>query len=115
MLEPGKVYTLDIPVKEISRKLVAEGYTKKVDCKNYWDAHGERHYDFKAPTQYKFDRPKKFELYRVEREYQFEFTGSSVYEYLFLYIDGEKLDVGEITEFRELKTKINLDCCVGAG
>lgn len=106
---------LDLEIRDLSKELVAEGYTTKVDCKNYWDAHGERHYDFKAPTRYKFDRLKKFELYRVKKEYQFKYTGPTVYEFLFLYIDGEKLDVGEITEFRELKTKIKLDVCVGAG
>jgi hypothetical protein len=110
-----EVIKFDFETREISRKLIAEGYTNKVYCKNYWDAHGKRHYDFKAPTQYKFDKPKKFELYRVEIEHQFKYTGTTVFEFLYLYIDGEKLDVGEITEFRELKTKINLDCCVGAG
>jgi hypothetical protein len=103
----------DVEIKDISKELLTEGYTNKVDCKNYWDAHGKR-LEY-AATQYKFDHPKKFELYRLKREYQYKYTGPTVYEFLLLYIDGEKLDVGEITEFRELKTKIKLDVCVGAG
>lgn len=109
-----EVIKFDLDIKDISKELIAEGYTNKIDCKNYWDTHGKRLYDFKAPTQYKFDRPKKFELYKVKKEYCYKYTEPCIYEFFFLYIEGEKLDVGEITEFRELKTKIKLDCCVGA-
>ena len=49
------------------------------------------------------------------REYNFKYTGPYPAEFLFLYIDGQQLDVGEIVEFRELKTKLKLTCCIGAG
>jgi hypothetical protein len=36
--------------------------------------------------------------------------------HLELFVDGERLTgIGEITLFKELKTKIKLECCVGAG
>lgn len=107
--------TFDLDIKTISRELVCEGYTKKVVCKNYWDSHGKKIWDFTAPTQHTFDFPKKFELYREVREYNFEYVPKQTFEFLFLYIEGQLLDVGEITSFRELKTQIKLEVCVGAG
>jgi hypothetical protein len=32
-----------------------------------------------------------------------------------LFVDGKKLEIGEITEYRELKTKVKLKVCTGAG
>ena len=103
----------DIETKELSRELVAEGYTKRVDCKNYWDSHGTKYWE--GITSYPLEQDRKFELYRVIREYNFKYTGPYPAEFLFLYIDGQQLDVGEIVEFRELKTKLKLTCCIGAG
>ncbi len=105
--------TIDLDIKTISRELVCEGFTKKVECKNYWDSHGTK--VWQADTQHAFDFPKKFELYREVREYNFEYVPKQTFEFLFLYIEGKLLDVGEITEFRELKTKVKLQCCIGAG
>ena len=106
--------TLDITSKELSRTLLYEGYTKKVECKNYWDSHGKRiEYD---PTQHKFDSEKKFEIYKVVTETFYpalNYTHQS--EWWKLYIDGEYLDVGELMGYNVLKTKLKLDCCVGAG
>lgn len=107
---------LIMKITEISRELVREGYTKKVDCKNYWDSHGKKIWDFVAPTQYAFDRLKKYELYRVKQLWESEYIKPMESEHLELFIEGKRLDdLGEITEFRELKTKLKLDCCVGAG
>jgi hypothetical protein len=103
----------DIDIKTISRELVCEGYTKKVYCKNYWNSHGTK--VWQADTQYAFDREKKFELYREVREYNFEYVPKQTFEFLLLDIEGERFDVGEITSFRELKTKVKLECCIGAG
>ena len=103
----------EVETKELSRELVAEGYTKRVDCKNYWDSHGNKIWE--ADTSYPLERERKFELYRVVRRYNFEYTGPYDAEFLFLYIDGQLLDVGEIVEFRELKTKLKLTCCIGSG
>lgn len=106
--------TIDVNMTVISRELVSEGYTKKVECKNYWDYHGKR-VEY-APTQYTFDCEKKYELYREVREYHFECVPTQTWEFLLLYVEGEELkDLGQITYFKPLKTKVKLDCCVGAG
>ena len=55
------------------------------------------------------------ELYKEVKEYNFEFVPKQTYEFLELYFNGYKLYKGEITLFRELKTKIKLEVCVGAG
>ena len=103
-----------ITSRELSRELLCEGYIPKVECTNYWDSHGKRvEYE---PTQHKFDSPKKFEIWKVLGETSYS-TLDYVHqwEYWHLYIDGEKLDVGEIMSYKVLKTKIKLDVCVGAG
>lgn len=105
-----------ITVKETSRELLDEGYIKKIDCKNYWDSHGNRvEYD---PTQYKFDAPKKFELWRVTQETTYSTIPDFVHRasWLYILIDGEKFELkGWITRCEVLKTKLKLDCCVGEG
>lgn len=100
--------------RELSRELLCEGYTSKVDCTNFWDAHGER--IEQALTRYNFDSPKKFEIWKVIGETHYS-TINYVHqwEYWHLYIEGKELDVGEIMSYKVLKTKIKLDCCVGAG
>ena len=108
--------TLDITTKEISRKLLYEGFTKKVECKNFWDSHGTR-VEY-APTQYKFDREKKFEIWEVETETYYpaiDYTQTTT-DWRLL-VEGEKLDLnlGWIMEYDHLKTKLKLDCCVGCG
>jgi hypothetical protein len=108
--------TLDITTKEISRKLLYEGYTKKVECKNYWDSHGKRvEYE---PTQYKFDSEKKFEIWEVVRETYYpgiDYTQTST-DWKLL-VGSEPLDpnLGWIVGYDHLKTKLRLDCCVGCG
>jgi hypothetical protein len=100
---------------EISRELVREGYTKRVDVKSYWDSHGKA-IPWKDDKVFKYPEPKKFELYRVKRLWEFETLEPREFEFLYLYIDGEQLtDIGEITCVETLKTKLKLDCCVGAG
>jgi hypothetical protein len=106
--------TTGVTSRELSRELLYEGYTAKVECKNYWDSHGKRvEYE---PTQHKFDSPKKFEIWKVCGETSYStFDYVHQWEYWHLYIDGKKLDVGEIMSYKALKTKLKLDCCVGAG
>ena len=103
-----------ITSRDLTRELLCEGYTTKVDCTNFWDSHGKRIEC--APTQYKFDHQKKFEIWKVIGETHYS-TLDYVHqwEYWKFYIDGEQLDVGEIMSYRILKTKIKLDVCVGAG
>ena len=103
-----------ITSKEISRTLLYEGFTKKVECTNFCDSHGKRiEYE---PTQHKFDSLKKFEIWKVVGETHYSTIDYiHQWEYWKLYIDGEQLDVGEIMSYRVLKTKIKLDVCVGAG
>ena len=105
---------LEITTKELSRTLLHEGYTKKVECKNYWDSHGKRvEYD---PTSYKFDCEKKFELWEVETEtYYSAIDHTQQYVNWYLYVEGERLDTGWIMGYDHLKTKLKLDCCVGTG
>ena len=105
--------TIKVDRKLISKELLVDGFTAKVDCKNYWDSHGKR-VEY-APTQHKFDRQKKFEIYREVWEYYFDFVPTQTWEFWHLYIDGEKFDLGEITRYEVLKTKLKLDVCVGAG
>lgn len=102
-------------VKLISRELVTEGYTKRVDFRYYWDSHGKKVWDFKPAEAIKYDKPKKFELYREVREYHFEYVPTQTWEFLCFYVDGQLVDYGEITSFRELKTKVKIEACVGAG
>ena len=107
---------LDITTKEISRKLLHEGYTKKVECKNYWDSHGTR-VEY-APTQYKFDSEKKFELWEVETETFYPaINHTQRYTDWRLVVEGKPLDpnLGWVMEYAHLKTKLKLDCCVGCG
>lgn len=108
-----EVIKFDIEVKDLSRELIAEGYTRRVDCKNYWDSHGTKYW--RADTSYPLEQDRKFELYRVIREFSCKYSSPYTAEFFFLYINGELLDVGEIMEFRELKTKLKLTCCIGSG
>ena len=107
--------TSDITTKELSRKLLYEGYTKKIECKNYWDSHGTR-VDW-DPTQHKFDSEKKFEIWEIETETYYpaiNYNQTSVYWKLL--VDGESLpNLGWIMGYDHLKTKLKLDCCVGCG
>lgn len=110
-----KYGTFDLDIKTISRELEMEGYTKKVEIRYYWDSHGKKVWDFQPAETRKYTESKKFELYREVREYHFEYVPTQTWDFLLLYIDGEKLDLGEITSVQELKTKIKLEVCVGAG
>ena len=102
-------------VTEISRELVREGYTKRIDVKSYWDAHGKA-IPWGDDKIIKYPEFKKFELYRVKRLWESDYIEPTEFEFLHLYIDGEKLeDIGEIACMEILKTKLKLDCCVGAG
>ena len=108
--------TLNITTKELSRELLYEGYTKKVDCKNYWDSHGTRIEH--APTQYTFDTEKKFEIWEIETETYYpaiDYTQTSTYWKLL--VEGKDLDpnLGWIMGYDHLKTKLKLDCCIGCG
>ena len=108
--------TLNITSKEISRTLLHEGFTKKVECKNYWDSHGKR-VEY-APTQYKFDREKKFEIWEVISEtYYPAIDHTQIYTNWYLVVEGKDLDpnLGWIMGYDHLKTKLRLDCCVGCG
>lgn len=102
-------------ITEISRELVQSGYTKRVDTKPYWDAHGKA-VPWGESQVFTYQKPKKFELYKVAKRLESEYINSYEFDELELFIDGERLrDIGQITCFEELKTKVKLDCCVGAG
>ena len=98
---------------ELSRKKLWE-FEGQVRIKYYWDSHGT--IIDQADTQLKFDCEKKFEIYKEVYEYYFDFVPTQTWEFWHLYIDGQKVDdLGEITSYHALKTKLKLDCCVGAG
>ncbi len=102
-------------VTEISRELVIQGYTKRVDTNAYWDSHGKA-IPWDGSQVFKYPEPKKYELYRVEKRLESEYISPMEFEELEVYVEGERLkDIGQITCFEELKTKIKLDVCVGAG
>jgi hypothetical protein len=103
----------EVETKELSRNLLTTGYTKKIDCTNYWDSHGKKVEC--GPTQHKFDREKKFEIIKVITETDFPYTGKHISEDWYLYVDDQKLSVGEIMEYEVLKTKLKLTCCIGSG
>lgn len=105
-----------VTTKELSRKLLYEGYTRKVECKNYWDSHGKR-VEY-APTQYKFDCEKKFELWEVVTETHYPMINhTQTFTSWILRVEGEPLDpnLGWIMGYNHLKTKLKLDCCIGCG
>ena len=107
---------LGITTKEIFRMLRLEGFTKKVECKNYWDSHGTRIEC--APTQYTFDREKKFEIWEVVTETYYPLTNyTQTRTDLELIVEGRLLDpdLGRIMSYDHLKTKLKLDCCIDCG
>lgn len=111
---PTETFTIKTDRKLISRELLVEGSTKKVECTNYWDHHGER-WD-RAKTQLNFDFETKYELWQEVYEYYFDFVPTQTWGFWTLYVDGKKVeDLGEITGYHALKTKLKLDCCIGAG
>lgn len=107
---------LGITTKEISRTLLHEGFTKKVECKNYWDSHGT-HIEC-APTQYTFDREKEFEIWEVVTETYYpsvNYTQTSTdWE---IVVEGKPLDpdLGRVIGYHHLRTKLKLDCCMSRG
>ena len=102
-------------ITELSRELERSGYAKRVDTKSYWDSHGKA-IPWDGDKVFKYPEPKKFELYRVQKRLESEYIQPYEFEELELFLDGKRLgDIGQITCFQELKTKIKLDCCVGAG
>ena len=107
--------TIKTDMKVISRELVQEGSTKRIDIRYYWDSHGKTIWDFEEPEIWKYPEPKKYEVYKEVREYYFSFCPTQTWEFLFLYIDGEKVDLGQITCVKSLKTKVKIESCVGAG
>lgn len=106
----------DITTKEISRTLLLEGFTKKVECNNYWDVSGTHRKC--APTQYTFDREKEFEIWEVVTETYYPLTNyTQTYVDWKLIVEGRLLDpdLGRIMSYDHLKTKLKLDCCIDYG
>lgn len=100
---------------EISRRCVRTGFTKRVDTKAYWDSHGKA-IPWDGSKIFKYSRSKPYELHEVEYRIESEYAPPYDYSVLELFVEGERLkDIGQITCFEELKTKLKLDCCVGAG
>lgn len=91
----------------VTRTCVAQGTTKKVECKNFTMVFSTLLP--RATTQYTFDFPKKYEIYHVAANYTFS-NGSTKTDVVYLlYIDGKQFDITGITNFREMKTKLQLE------
>ena len=100
---------------ELSRAKVYECEAKRIDINAYWDSHGKA-IPWEGSHVWKYPEAKHLELYRVHHRIESDYVRPYEYEELELFIDGERLkEVGQITCFKELKTKVRLDCCVGAG
>jgi hypothetical protein len=100
---------------ELSREKVYVCDTKRIDVNAYWDSHGKA-IPWEGSHVWKYPEAKHLELYRVHRRIESDYVRPYEYDDLELYIDDERLkEVGQITCFKELKTKVRLDCCVGAG
>jgi hypothetical protein len=100
---------------ELSRELELTCYTKRIDTKAYWDAHGTA-IPWEGSKVFKYPELKKCELYRVKQLWESEYIKPCEFEHLELFVDGERLTgIGDITCFEALKTKIKLEVCVGAG
>lgn len=100
---------------ELSRTLERSGFTKRIDVKSYWDSHGKA-IPWDGDKIFKFSAPKEYQLYRVQKRLESEFMSPLEFTELELFLDGTRLgDIGQITCFEALKTKVKLDCCVGAG
>lgn len=106
---------MGIKSTEVSRTLVFEGYTKRIDTNAYWDSHGKA-IPWDGSKTIKYHELKKWELHEVEYMWESEHIKPYKFIQLELFVEGERLTgIGEITSFEELKTKLKLDCCVGAG
>jgi hypothetical protein len=106
---------LKIKTTELSRELAYQCYANRIDVKAYWDSHG-KHIPWEGSQVIKYDRTKKLDLYRVTQLWEFECIEPQELVHLELFVDGERLtNIGDITGFTELKTKVKLDACVGAG
>ena len=102
-------------ITELSRECVYQCYANRIDTKAYWDSHGKA-IPWDGSQVFKYDRRKKVDLYKVQKRMESEYIKPYCYEEFELFVDGERLSgIGEITQFKELKTKVRLDCCVGAG
>lgn len=102
-------------ITETSRELIQKGYTKRVDVKAYWDSHGKA-IPWEGDKIFKYPELREYELYRVQKKMESEYIQPYEFGELELFIEGERLgDIGQITCFQALKTKLKLDCCVGAG
>lgn len=91
----------------VARTCVAKGTTKKVECKNFYNYFGTL--EPRATTQYNFDFPHEYEIYHVAANYAFA-NGSTKTDVVYLlYIDGKQFDITGITNFRKMKTKLQLE------
>lgn len=102
-------------ITETARERIYQCYTDRIDTKAYWDSHGKQ-IPWDGSQKFKYDHTKKLELYKVSELWESEYLKPMKSSHFELFVDGERLTgVGEITLFKELKTKVKLECCVGAG
>lgn len=100
---------------EISRELIYQCYANRIDTKAYWDSHGKA-IPWDGSQIFKYDRRQKVDVYRVGKRMESEFIKPWEFDELEVFVNGERLtNIGQVTQVTELKTKVKLDCCVGAG
>ena len=107
-------FTFDTEVKEFSRELLYEGYTKKIEASKYWNSHGHRS-DW-GKEEITFDKPKKIQVIEVKGEtYLKELNYTLQWTEWKILVDGEELKIGDATSYHALKTKFKVDFCMGTG
>jgi len=94
-------------IKTISKDLMLQGYTKRIECRNFQFIKGEK--VTCELTPYTFNSQVKFEIYKETRKYSSRYTPTRTDETYLVYINNELFDVGKVTGFRELKTKLILE------
>lgn len=107
-------FTFDTEVKEFSRELLYEGYTKKIEASKYWNSHGHRS-DW-GKEEITFDKPKKIQVIEVKGEtYIKDLDYTEDWTKWIILVDGEELKIGWPTSYHALKTKFKVDFCMGTG
>jgi hypothetical protein len=99
---------------EVTRRLVYQCEAEQIDVTAYWNHQGE-FIPSGGSQVYKFPKPLAVQLYAVEKSLEEAVDGIQNYKEFDLYVDEEHFEIiGQIINFKDLKTKIQLDCCVGA-
>jgi hypothetical protein len=108
-----ETHEIKTTAKVLSRKTLLKGTTKRIEVNKYWDSHGNE-VDWGQDVE-NFDSEKEFEIIEEQVERDFGFSKYTFDEWHIL-VDGKRFDKEfELTGYKNLKTKLVLHACVGAG